>query len=66
VRLFRRKRHGPDSPPTYWNSSVVERIQRDAGVVDNAIWPVPIVLATAGDAPAATGGGGSSCGGGGG
>lgn len=140
MRLFRRKRHGPDSPPTYWNSSVVERIQRDAGVdreaaatlwgelllfldmvalskefvspppqldiawhafilhtrdyeaycrerygrvihhqptgkpdpkayerayrarsantapVDNSIWPVPIVLATGADAPAATGG----------
>jgi hypothetical protein len=139
LRLFRRKRHGPDSPPTYWNSSVIERIQRDAGVdreaaetlwgemllfldmvalskelvspppqvdiawhafilhtrdyeaycrerygrvihhqptgapdpkayeraykarsansapVDNVIWPVPIVLATGGDASAATG-----------
>ena len=32
MKLFRRRRHGPDSPPTYWNSSVVERIQRDAGV----------------------------------
>ena len=32
MRLFRRRMRGPDSPPTYWNSSVVERIQRDAGV----------------------------------
>ena len=32
MRLFRRRRQGPDAPPTYWNSSVVERIERDAGV----------------------------------
>jgi hypothetical protein len=32
VRLFGRRKRAPDVRPTYWNSSVVERIQRDAGV----------------------------------
>jgi hypothetical protein len=32
VRLFGRRKRAPDAAPTYWNSSVVERIQRDAGV----------------------------------
>jgi hypothetical protein len=32
VRLFGRRKRAPDAAPTYWNSAVVERIQRDAGV----------------------------------
>jgi hypothetical protein len=32
VRLFGRRKRAPDAAPTYWNSSVVERIQRDVGV----------------------------------
>jgi hypothetical protein len=32
VRLFGRRKRQPDAAPTYWNSAVVERIQRDAGV----------------------------------
>jgi hypothetical protein len=32
VRLFGRKKRQPQAALTYWNSSVVERIQRDAGV----------------------------------
>jgi hypothetical protein len=41
VRLFGRRKRAPDAPPTYWNSSVVERIQRDAGVdrdTAGALW----------------------------
>lgn len=32
MRLFGRRKRTPAGPPTYWNSSVVERIQHDAGV----------------------------------
>ena len=41
MRLFGRKQRLPDAPPTYWNSAVVERIQRDAGVdreTATALW----------------------------
>jgi hypothetical protein len=41
VRLFGRRKQTPDAPPTYWNSSVVERIERDAGVdreTATALW----------------------------
>ncbi|MEA2420596.1 MAG: hypothetical protein QOE60_2802, partial [Thermoleophilaceae bacterium] len=41
MRLFGRKKPVLDAPPTYWNSAVVERIQRDASVdreAATALW----------------------------
>ena len=32
MSLFRRRKRGPDAPPTYWNSAVIDRIERDGGV----------------------------------
>jgi hypothetical protein len=37
----------PDAPPTYWNESVVERIQRDAGVdreTATALWGETLIF----------------------
>ena len=41
MKLFGRRKRVLDGPPTYWNSSVVERIHRDAGVdreAAGALW----------------------------
>jgi hypothetical protein len=32
MRLFGRRKRVPDAPPTYWNSAVIDRIERDGGV----------------------------------
>ncbi len=45
MKLFGRKRKSSRGLPNYWNESVIERIQRDAGVDRETAWVIPAAAA---------------------